>query len=46
MRERTTLVGGSVQTGPADGGGFLVHATLPIEGAPSEGSDTRNEVVG
>jgi signal transduction histidine kinase len=46
MRERTALVGGSVQAGPADGGGFLIHATLPIESAPSEGPHTRNEVVG
>jgi hypothetical protein len=46
MRERTALVGGSVQTGLADGGGFLIHATLPIESAPSEGPHTRNEVVG
>jgi signal transduction histidine kinase len=30
MRERVATVGGSLATGPADGGGFLVDATLPL----------------
>jgi signal transduction histidine kinase len=30
MRERATMVGGTVHTGPADGGGFVVEAELPI----------------
>jgi signal transduction histidine kinase len=29
MRERAAAVGGSLRTGPAGGGGFLVEATLP-----------------
>jgi signal transduction histidine kinase len=31
MRERATLVGGSVEAGPGAGGGFVVRAHLPIE---------------
>ena len=31
MRERAATVGGSVQTGPAPGGGFLVEAVLPVK---------------
>jgi signal transduction histidine kinase len=30
MRERVATVGGSLTTGPADGGGFLVEARLPL----------------
>jgi signal transduction histidine kinase len=30
MRERATLLGGALQTGPQPGGGFRVHVTLPI----------------
>ena len=29
MRERAAAVGGSLRTGPADGGGFVVEAELP-----------------
>jgi len=29
MRERATAVGGRLRTGPAQGGGFVVDATLP-----------------
>ena len=32
MRERVRLLGGRLRTGPEPGGGFLVEATLPIEG--------------
>jgi signal transduction histidine kinase len=31
MRERAAMVGGVVRTGPAEGGGFVVEAELPIE---------------
>jgi signal transduction histidine kinase len=41
MRERAAMVGGSVRTGPADGGGFLVEAELPIASAPSDVSAQR-----
>jgi signal transduction histidine kinase len=34
MRERVSALGGSLRAGPRDGGGFQVHAELPI-GAPS-----------
>jgi signal transduction histidine kinase len=30
MRERVALYGGTLQTGPVDGGGFHVHAHLPL----------------
>jgi signal transduction histidine kinase len=33
MRERAALYGGSLATGPADGGGFVVRAVLPIPSA-------------
>ncbi|RZT28440.1 signal transduction histidine kinase [Kribbella sp. VKM Ac-2569] len=31
MRERVSAVGGELQAGPAAGGGFAVHAVLPLE---------------
>ena len=31
MRERATVLGGELTAGPRPGGGFRVHATLPIE---------------
>ncbi|MGZ4155040.1 MAG: sensor histidine kinase, partial [Actinomycetota bacterium] len=31
MRQRVQLCGGAVAAGPADGGGFVVHARLPVE---------------
>jgi signal transduction histidine kinase len=31
MRERASLYGGSLTTGPAPGGGFRVHARIPLE---------------
>jgi signal transduction histidine kinase len=33
MRERAAALGGDVQAGPVAGGGFLVHARLPLDGA-------------
>lgn len=33
MRERVAMLGGSLQAGPKDGGGFLVSVTLPLESA-------------
>ena len=30
MRERVATVGGTLRTGPAPGGGFLVEARLPV----------------
>ena len=36
MRERVSLYGGTLDTGPPAGsGGFSVHARIPLEGAPS-----------
>jgi signal transduction histidine kinase len=35
MRERAQAAGGSLQAGPAAGGGFLVEATLPVPAEPS-----------
>jgi signal transduction histidine kinase len=34
MRERAAAVGGTLQAGPARGGGFRVHASLPTGEAP------------
>lgn len=41
MRERVSLVGGTLQAGPRPGGGWLVRATLPVDGAPvADGATT------
>jgi signal transduction histidine kinase len=37
MRERAASVGGVVETGPADPGGYRVAATLPLDGRRLEG---------
>jgi signal transduction histidine kinase len=31
MRERVTMLGGEFDAGPKQGGGFKVHATIPLE---------------
>jgi hypothetical protein len=33
MRERVLIIGGDLETGPCDGGGFAVKATLPLRPA-------------
>jgi signal transduction histidine kinase len=33
MRERVTLLGGTLSTGTAEGGGYRVSATIPIDGS-------------
>jgi signal transduction histidine kinase len=33
MRERVAAVGGKLSTGPRPGGGYLVHATIPLGGS-------------
>ncbi len=33
MRERVSLHGGHLRAGPGEGGGFVVRATFPSEGA-------------
>ncbi len=33
MRERVSLYGGEIESGPRDGGGYVVRARLPIEAA-------------
>jgi signal transduction histidine kinase len=47
MRERAALVGGNLTTGPALGGGFRVHAQLPVEApraaANADGPETPAE---
>jgi signal transduction histidine kinase len=35
MRERAELLGGHLTAGPAEGGGFRVSATIPMEGMPT-----------
>ncbi|WP_051796276.1 sensor histidine kinase [Streptomyces sp. NRRL S-87] len=35
MRERATALGGTCTAGPRYGGGYRVHAVLPVDGAPA-----------
>jgi signal transduction histidine kinase len=35
MRERAVVVGGTLEAGPCDEGGWRVHATLPVEAGPA-----------
>ncbi|WP_369196137.1 sensor histidine kinase [Streptomyces djakartensis] len=39
MRERVTALRGTLTTGPRYGGGFRVHAILPVKNRPSDGED-------
>ncbi|MGH2636817.1 MAG: sensor histidine kinase [Actinomycetota bacterium] len=46
MRERATAVGGTLRTGPAEGGGFLVEAELPIPNTSTEVAGAQSEITG
>ena len=35
MRERVSLLGGQLSARPEQGGGFLVRATIPVQGSPA-----------
>ncbi|WP_413759674.1 histidine kinase [Streptomyces sp. MMBL 11-3] len=39
MRERVAAVGGSLYTGPRPGGGYCVHAVVPLPGLPAAPHD-------
>jgi signal transduction histidine kinase len=43
MRERVTAVNGTLTTGPRYGGGFRVHAILPVENAVQGRTDAAGE---
>lgn len=43
MRERVAAVGGTLHTGARPGGGYCVHATIPVPGQdPTEGGEPRD----
>jgi nitrate/nitrite-specific signal transduction histidine kinase len=46
MRERATMVGGTLRTEPAEQGGFVVEAELPTERVSSDVADAHSEVTG
>ena len=41
MRERVSVLGGILDAGPRPGGGFAVHARLPVAAAPAGGPQRR-----
>ncbi|MER6027793.1 histidine kinase [Streptomyces sp. NPDC001851] len=43
MRERVTAVGGTLTTGPRYGGGFRVHAILPLKTRTETRTDSRTD---
>ncbi|MDX3591467.1 histidine kinase [Streptomyces sp. ID03-2B] len=43
MRERAAVAGGTVHTGPAPGGGFLVSARLPVRAAAGSAGPENSE---